>query len=673
MSERLDRTQSDLHFRRTIRRNPAQFRDAPGEAEADAVRDAYLKGMRPGPAQQAAVLSRADSMARARVVGWLQRELGNAYVMRLMDHVVPSGSAQAERQHQLQRQEAKEEGRSRITQGPGGVPAVQVGKRFPLSYHPGVRIGTSIILDVFEQGEKTMIAWYDVSRSRHEIRPLDLFEDWIRAEPAVEMRPSDWRAYSLLDKVSPREWYEHRKDPVGFFMRVLEGLRPGTAEEKRQVEKTLAPAAYRAAIKRIALDNLAQGEKETREILGRGPAFFANLAKPWGPLERKKAALVAAQARLRGAAPSVSGGPERQGASSSEYDVRQLALQLAEVERQMAARGREVPLLQVMQKQGIPITAAGIQKTLRDILSNIATTRQAILTNQLDPMELKELRKEAPERYARFKVTLRGEQPAAEAFSRAKWEKALGLGLLDVMLIFVTGGVGAFFSAALGAAETAAAVGKTRMLERGTRTSPSGRGVVAEESVEAARLEAWLSGIGAALSGLSLVAELRAIRHRQVLPVTREAERLQRRTTAAFEEVKTLQRRLDALRVAGGKSKGRAARLARELPVGQRAGAQAVFRSTERATRQIHRELLAELRRTRGTANGWKRAAQRALKSLGPGQARDLEQQIRQIEALVHKLEAAAVILDRASKAARLPGLHEARKELAEATHGEGK
>jgi len=285
-------------------------------------------------------------------------------------------------------------------------------------------------------------------------------------------------------------------------------------------------------------------------------------------------------------------------------------------------------------------------------------------------MELKELRKEAPGKYARFKATLRGEQPAAEAFSRAKWEKALGLGLIDVMLIFVTGGVGSFFSAVLGAGETAAAVEKTRMLARGTLTSPSGPGVVGEESVQAAHLEAWLSGIGAVLSGLSFVAELRAIRHHKLMPLTRDADRLQKRTTAAFEQVKTLQGRLDALKLAEGRQ--RTAKLAGGLPAGERAGAQAVFRSTEKATRQIHRELSAELRRARAQAQKWRRTAQQALESLKPKQAKDLEQQLQKAEDLVDKLEAAAQALDAASKAARLPGIHEARKELSEATHGEG-
>ena len=50
----------------------------------------------------------------------------------------------------------------------------------------------------------------------------------------------------------------------------------------------------------------------------------------------------------------------------------------------MAARAKEVPLLKVMLKQGSPITSTGIKNTLKDILSNIAKTRQAIWTNELD-------------------------------------------------------------------------------------------------------------------------------------------------------------------------------------------------------------------------------------------------------------------------------------------------
>jgi len=84
MPEQFDRTQFDRHPRRAVEDKPAEFQEAPGEAEADAVRDAFLKGAGPGPAAQAAALSDADGAVRARAVSRLQQERGNAYVQRVM-------------------------------------------------------------------------------------------------------------------------------------------------------------------------------------------------------------------------------------------------------------------------------------------------------------------------------------------------------------------------------------------------------------------------------------------------------------------------------------------------------------------------------------------------------------------------------------------------------------
>ncbi len=286
---------------------------ASGQAEASSLHAAALQQAQAAPMHVTAMLGTTDAATQARVVEQLQQERGNAYVQRLVGHLLsePTG---ANRQYQVQRQNAGKERTGRITRGPGGVPAVQLGSRFRQVWHPGVRIGTNIILNIFEQGNNIMIAWYDLSRSRHEIRPMHSFQDRLEAGPVGEMRPADWRAYRLLDRVPPREWYEHRDDPVGFIMAKLETLKPGGAEEKAQVEKTLAPAAYRAAIKRLALANLVESEKQTRAFLGKGRAFFARLAKPWGPLEQKKAALEAEQTRLRRAIPQRAAGvPELPG------------------------------------------------------------------------------------------------------------------------------------------------------------------------------------------------------------------------------------------------------------------------------------------------------------------------------------------------------------------------
>jgi hypothetical protein len=67
-----------------VRRQTAEFQEVPGEAEADAVRDAFLKGAGPEPEGIAAALSGADGAARARAIGRLQRLRGNAFVQRVV-------------------------------------------------------------------------------------------------------------------------------------------------------------------------------------------------------------------------------------------------------------------------------------------------------------------------------------------------------------------------------------------------------------------------------------------------------------------------------------------------------------------------------------------------------------------------------------------------------------
>jgi hypothetical protein len=60
------------------------FDEAPGEAEADAVRDEFLKNAGTEPAQVASALSSADSSTRSRTVSRLQKERGNGYVQRVV-------------------------------------------------------------------------------------------------------------------------------------------------------------------------------------------------------------------------------------------------------------------------------------------------------------------------------------------------------------------------------------------------------------------------------------------------------------------------------------------------------------------------------------------------------------------------------------------------------------
>jgi len=63
---------------------PAKFDEAPGEAEADAVRDAFLKNIGKQPQSAGQALSAADGSTRESTVNRLQEQHGNAYVKRLV-------------------------------------------------------------------------------------------------------------------------------------------------------------------------------------------------------------------------------------------------------------------------------------------------------------------------------------------------------------------------------------------------------------------------------------------------------------------------------------------------------------------------------------------------------------------------------------------------------------
>jgi hypothetical protein len=84
MSDEPDRRQLDRQHTASIQRKPAQFDEAPGEDEADAVRDAFLKGAGQSAASVASALSSADGATQARAINRLQAERGNAYVQRVM-------------------------------------------------------------------------------------------------------------------------------------------------------------------------------------------------------------------------------------------------------------------------------------------------------------------------------------------------------------------------------------------------------------------------------------------------------------------------------------------------------------------------------------------------------------------------------------------------------------
>ena len=61
-----------------------RFQEAPGESEAEATRDAFLKGAGPQPAGVASALSNADATLRGQALSRLQQERGNSYVQRVV-------------------------------------------------------------------------------------------------------------------------------------------------------------------------------------------------------------------------------------------------------------------------------------------------------------------------------------------------------------------------------------------------------------------------------------------------------------------------------------------------------------------------------------------------------------------------------------------------------------
>jgi hypothetical protein len=64
-----------------------KFDEAPGEAEADAIRDAFLKNAGAQPDDVASALSVVDSSTRSRAINRLQRQRGNNYVQRVVEDV----------------------------------------------------------------------------------------------------------------------------------------------------------------------------------------------------------------------------------------------------------------------------------------------------------------------------------------------------------------------------------------------------------------------------------------------------------------------------------------------------------------------------------------------------------------------------------------------------------
>ncbi len=85
MSEERDQQLVKRERASAIQRKAREFREVPGEDEADAVRDAFLNRAGQSAADVASRLGSADLSTRERVLNRLQQERGNAYVRRVVD------------------------------------------------------------------------------------------------------------------------------------------------------------------------------------------------------------------------------------------------------------------------------------------------------------------------------------------------------------------------------------------------------------------------------------------------------------------------------------------------------------------------------------------------------------------------------------------------------------
>jgi hypothetical protein len=149
-----DADHARIHLRREAA-GPDQvqvFQEAPGEAEAEAVGDAFLRGAGPLPAGLAAGLGGADAMTRARALSRLQQERGNAYVQRVVTELtaVPGRTIERSRgsarpQLRLQRQTpgaVKDKGAAAAPPSTGDVAIVTgyLGRQID-NWHEGARQG----------------------------------------------------------------------------------------------------------------------------------------------------------------------------------------------------------------------------------------------------------------------------------------------------------------------------------------------------------------------------------------------------------------------------------------------------------------------------------------------------------------------------------------------------
>src|SRR5512139_800794 len=82
MSNEYDRVQLDRE--QQAQRKPAEFQEAPGETEAEAMSRSFLQNAGSTPADVAGALGGADGGMRVSALNRLQQERGNSYVQRVV-------------------------------------------------------------------------------------------------------------------------------------------------------------------------------------------------------------------------------------------------------------------------------------------------------------------------------------------------------------------------------------------------------------------------------------------------------------------------------------------------------------------------------------------------------------------------------------------------------------
>ena len=147
MSDERIMREKGLDQTRATQRKSAEFQEVPGEAEADAVRDAFLRGAGAQPAAVASALSDADGATRAHAVNRLQEERGNSYIQR----VVAEARGTPGRLVGLAQSEMVDE----VAQRKGSGNPLPEGARQPLQEHLGADLSG---VRVHADGEATALS-----------------------------------------------------------------------------------------------------------------------------------------------------------------------------------------------------------------------------------------------------------------------------------------------------------------------------------------------------------------------------------------------------------------------------------------------------------------------------------------------------------------------------------